>query len=206
MLRLRLRLLARLSQRHRRGLLLCQALGVRLLTRLRTMPRALCRRLLRPQGKARGLRGRRYRPRWTLHQRRCSVRERLPLRSGHQRRRCQMCGEPRCPVIGVSIGCSNRRARGFLRLLIRHGLWLPLRRVQRLLSRHSRLLRRPVRLQRLRGLLWRLDLLLRRMRWRQLRLLSRQSRLLRRQARLQRLRGLRGRLDLLLRRRRQPRC
>ena len=43
-LRVPLRLLARLSQRRRRGLLLCQALGVRLLARLRIMPRAICRR------------------------------------------------------------------------------------------------------------------------------------------------------------------
>ena len=111
--------------------------------------------------------------------------------------RCVAC--PDAPFLGVSLGSWNRRARGFLRLLLRHGLWLPLRALQRLLTRQSRLLRRQVRLQRLRGLLWRLELLLRRIRCRQLRLLSRQSQLLRCQARLHRLRGLLGRLDVLSR-------
>jgi hypothetical protein len=106
---------------------------------------------------------------------------------------------PDAPFLGMRLGSWNRRARGFLRLYLRHGLWLPLRAVQRLLTRQSRLLRRQVRLQRLRGLLWRLELLLRRMWCRQLWLLSRQSQLLRCQARLHRLRGLLGRLGVLSR-------
>ena len=171
-LRARLRLLVRLRQRHRRGQLLCQAQRMRLLTRLRIMLRALCRRLLRPQRKVGGLRGRRYRRRWTLRQRRSTAlgphAPSSPLQSGHhRRRRCQPCGVPRCPLFGVCLGSWNRRARGFLRLCQRHGLWLPLRALQRLLTRQSRLLRRQARLHRLRGLLGRLDLLLRRMRRRE---------------------------------------